>query len=484
MPRRSGNGADHLAARMAAKPLVELAAALLGRFLRRRPTRRRSDAAQRVGVVCAQRAIPAEVGRFHVPARLALSQSHARLVRLERAQRRRENRDRQSLLQALQERLGSRGIRGHESRPPRKAKRGCLPPRFAKALCPASSKKRPAPISPRSSPPPASAPPTASSTASRASTTIAAAVIGNCTHVWNYETVDRVPVPVARAFAAQSRLRLLDGRCRRHALPPARCPTARSAPASPPPTARWARSCTRISTGSSPATRLTARHVAARQEGARIRVGPRRLGRQSRRRARRRAAQHLRRGVLRSQSDVRHLLSGRAARRRRDGARRGRYAVGRRVSPSVRQRQPVDRRQSVQRRILHAEDPRLHEGRDRAIAAQHAWARTIPRIRNIRWARAAWSISCWASISRDVAGLGPLLDRAHIQKTLASIYRYNYKRSLADHDTVQRTFALNDESAMVICDYGKARGPASPFRESGLGITAIGEEAVAEEVAK
>jgi non-lysosomal glucosylceramidase len=49
------------------------------------------------------------------------------------------------------------------------------------------------------------------------------------------------------------------------------------------------------------------------------------------------------------------------------------------------------------------------------------------------------------------------------RKTLASIYRYNYKRSLATHDTVQRTFALNDEAAMVICDYGKAERPRIPF---------------------
>ena len=63
----------------------------------------------------------------------------------------------------------------------------------------------------------------------------------------------------------------------------------------------------------------------------------------------------------------------------------------------------------------------------------------------------------------DVAGLGPLLDREHIRKTLASIYRYNYKRSMADHDNVQRTFVLNDEAALVVCDYGKAQRPKIPF---------------------
>jgi non-lysosomal glucosylceramidase len=63
----------------------------------------------------------------------------------------------------------------------------------------------------------------------------------------------------------------------------------------------------------------------------------------------------------------------------------------------------------------------------------------------------------------EVAGLGSLVSEEHIKKTLASIYRYNHKKSLVNHDTVQRTYALNDESAMVICDYGKAERPRIPF---------------------
>ncbi|MBV6430833.1 MAG: hypothetical protein IANPNBLG_00953 [Bryobacteraceae bacterium] len=63
----------------------------------------------------------------------------------------------------------------------------------------------------------------------------------------------------------------------------------------------------------------------------------------------------------------------------------------------------------------------------------------------------------------ETAGLGQLVDPRHVRKTLESIYRYNYKRNLYDHDTVQRTFALNDEPALVICDYGKAERPRIPF---------------------
>jgi uncharacterized protein (DUF608 family) len=63
----------------------------------------------------------------------------------------------------------------------------------------------------------------------------------------------------------------------------------------------------------------------------------------------------------------------------------------------------------------------------------------------------------------EVAGLGPLVSEVHARKTLASIYRYNHKKSLADHDTVQRTYALNNESALVVCDYAKAERPRIPF---------------------
>ncbi len=63
----------------------------------------------------------------------------------------------------------------------------------------------------------------------------------------------------------------------------------------------------------------------------------------------------------------------------------------------------------------------------------------------------------------QVAGLGSLVSPEHVQTTLKSIYKYNYKRSLENHVNVERTFALNDEAAMVICDYGTAERPHIPF---------------------
>jgi non-lysosomal glucosylceramidase len=63
----------------------------------------------------------------------------------------------------------------------------------------------------------------------------------------------------------------------------------------------------------------------------------------------------------------------------------------------------------------------------------------------------------------DAGGLGALVSPDHIRATLQSIYHYNLKPSLADHDNVARTYALNDEAAVVVCDYARAERPTIPF---------------------
>ncbi len=74
----------------------------------------------------------------------------------------------------------------------------------------------------------------------------------------------------------------------------------------------------------------------------------------------------------------------------------------------------------------------------------------------------------------DVGNLGALVSPDHIRKTLASIHRYNYKRSLGTHDNVARTYALNGESAVVVCDYGKAERPRIPFPVFFGGVDGLG----------
>jgi len=61
-----------------------------------------------------------------------------------------------------------------------------------------------------------------------------------------------------------------------------------------------------------------------------------------------------------------------------------------------------------------------------------------------------------------VVGLGYLLRRSHVQRTLRSISRHNHRRSLHDHANVMRSYALGDEAALLMASYPKGR-PAKPF---------------------
>jgi uncharacterized protein (DUF608 family) len=62
-----------------------------------------------------------------------------------------------------------------------------------------------------------------------------------------------------------------------------------------------------------------------------------------------------------------------------------------------------------------------------------------------------------------VAGLGDLLDPDNIHTALHSIYRYNYKRTLIHHASVQRVYPLNDEAAVLVCDFTKGTRPRVPM---------------------
>jgi non-lysosomal glucosylceramidase len=63
----------------------------------------------------------------------------------------------------------------------------------------------------------------------------------------------------------------------------------------------------------------------------------------------------------------------------------------------------------------------------------------------------------------DVAGLGELVSRKNMAATLRAIYGSNYKRTLLEHDNVERTFALNDEAAVLVCSYAEGARPRIPF---------------------
>jgi len=61
-----------------------------------------------------------------------------------------------------------------------------------------------------------------------------------------------------------------------------------------------------------------------------------------------------------------------------------------------------------------------------------------------------------------VCGLGYLLKKENVAKTLESIMKYNYKSDLSDHFNCFRSYALGDEAALLMASYPKSR-PVNPF---------------------
>jgi len=59
-----------------------------------------------------------------------------------------------------------------------------------------------------------------------------------------------------------------------------------------------------------------------------------------------------------------------------------------------------------------------------------------------------------------VAGLGYLLEPRHVKKAARSVFRYN-RVSMAEHECLGRTYALNDEMGLVVCTWPRGKRPDS-----------------------
>ena len=62
-----------------------------------------------------------------------------------------------------------------------------------------------------------------------------------------------------------------------------------------------------------------------------------------------------------------------------------------------------------------------------------------------------------------LCGLGHLLDPEHVRQTLQSIARFNARENLWGHFNPLRSFALGDESALLMASYPRGRRPRKPF---------------------
>ena len=63
----------------------------------------------------------------------------------------------------------------------------------------------------------------------------------------------------------------------------------------------------------------------------------------------------------------------------------------------------------------------------------------------------------------EVVNLGHVLPVDQVQSALQSIFKYNWKPDLSDHESVQRTYALNDEAGLLLCTWPHGGRPKFPF---------------------
>ena len=70
-----------------------------------------------------------------------------------------------------------------------------------------------------------------------------------------------------------------------------------------------------------------------------------------------------------------------------------------------------------------------------------------------------------------VADLGEILEPAHVRKTLDSVVRFNRRESLHGHFNPMRSYALGDETALLMVSFPRGERPARPFPYHGEVMT-------------
>jgi len=61
------------------------------------------------------------------------------------------------------------------------------------------------------------------------------------------------------------------------------------------------------------------------------------------------------------------------------------------------------------------------------------------------------------------AGLGYVLDEKNVKSAVLSIFKNNFINDFSDHENVQRMYALNDESGLLLCSWPNGGRPEIPF---------------------
>jgi len=61
------------------------------------------------------------------------------------------------------------------------------------------------------------------------------------------------------------------------------------------------------------------------------------------------------------------------------------------------------------------------------------------------------------------AGLGYVLNESNVKNAVKSIFKYNFIEDFSDHENVQRMYAVNKESGLLLCSWPNGGRPIIPF---------------------
>ena len=62
-----------------------------------------------------------------------------------------------------------------------------------------------------------------------------------------------------------------------------------------------------------------------------------------------------------------------------------------------------------------------------------------------------------------LTGLGYILPQDHVRQAIYAVYQHNFKKSLQNHHHTQRTYALQEESGLLLCTWPHGGRPRLPF---------------------
>jgi len=106
------------------------------------------------------------------------------------------------------------------------------------------------------------------------------------------------------------------------------------------------------------------------------------------------------------------------------------------------------------------DDPFSNEKNDYELSPSDSDGRIIPKY---QYGDGCLADQLLGQYLAHISGLGYILDKSKVDDALFQVYENNFLRELRDFPNVQRVYALNDESGVVLCSWPNGNRPLLPF---------------------